>query len=62
MLEVMTEMQKMQQYTNEVMQEIADAESDKEVSTWFKGLIKMIRSKSFTDSNKGISETIERLS
>ena len=58
----MAEMQKMQQHTNDAMHELAQAGSHEEAEIRFKGLMKMIRSKSFADRNKKISETIERLS
>ena len=51
----------MQRQTNEATQKIANAESDEEAHTRFKGLIKMIRSRSFKYINEKNSETIERL-
>ena len=52
----------MQQQENEAMHKIANAESDEETSVRFKGLINIIRSKTFNNSNERINETIERLS
>ena len=52
----------MQSQTNETITKITSAESDEEAATNFKGIIKLIISKTFKQKNARISDAMQRLS